>query len=86
METEQNSHSISLTDRRLLTMTGVSRVVRFEDSVVVAETGLGTLMIQGKGLKLQKLAPEGGNVAVEGTISALVYEEPRTGYFRRLFG
>ena len=86
METVQNSHSLSLTDRQELTMTGVSRVIRFDDGAVVAETELGTLVIQGQGLKLRRLSPEGGKVSVEGKIFAMVYEEPKAGWLRRLLG
>ena len=79
-------HRLSLNERRELTMTGVTEVVSFEDSAVVLRTGLGTLMVQGQGLQLKTLSLEGGQVAVDGTISALVYEEPRQGGWRRLFG
>jgi hypothetical protein len=48
---------------------------------------MGTLAIHGKELQLKNLSLEGGQVAVEGTIAALVYEEPRAaGGLRRLFG
>ena len=50
-------------------------------------TGLGTLLVQGQELQLKTLSLEGGQVAVEGSISALVYEEPRQGFsWRRLLG
>ena len=37
---------------------------------------------------LRQLTAEGGQVAVEGNVSSLVYEEPRQagGFFRRLLG
>ena len=68
-------------------MTGVAEVVSFDDSTVVLQTSLGTLIVQGQQLKLQTLSLEGGQVAVDGTVSALIYEEPRSGGWRqRLFG
>lgn len=79
-------HKLILDERNRLTMTGVSEVVRFEESVVVLKTALGTLVIQGRDLKLKTLSLDGGQVAVEGTVSALVYEEPRGGWAKRLFG
>ena len=49
--------------------------------------GLGVLMVHGQGLQLKELSVEGGQTCVEGTISALVYEEPRQGgWLRRLMG
>lgn len=79
-------HKLSLNERRELTMTGVTEVVSFEDSAVVLHTALGTLIVQGNDLKLKTLSLEGGQVAVDGSISALIYEEPRQGGWRRLFG
>ena len=51
-------------------------------------TGLGTLVVQGKDLQLKTLLPEGGQVSVQGEITAIIYEEPRqTGsLWRRLMG
>lgn len=88
MAEEHLPHKLSLNERRQLTMTGVTEVVSFEDSAVVLQTSLGTLIVQGRELQLKTLSLEGGQVAVDGTVSALVYEEPRTsgGWKRRLFG
>ncbi len=68
---------LSLEDRSRLAVTGVKQAVRFEEELVVLETGLGTLHIHGRELKLLDLSLEGGRAAVEGQISALIFEEPR---------
>ena len=80
-------HSLTLKDRKQLTMSGVSEVLSFDDSAVVLRTQLGILQIQGRELQLKNLSLEGGQVSVDGCISALVYEEPRqTGWLQRLLG
>jgi len=80
-------HKLCLNERRSLTMTGVTEVVSFDESAVILHTGLGTLVIQGSQLQLKTLSLEGGQVAVEGSISALAYEEPRQSFsWRRLLG
>jgi sporulation protein YabP len=86
MAENQLPHKLSLNERRELTMTGVTEVVSFEENAVVLRTSLGTLIVQGSGLQLKTLSLEGGQVAVDGTISALIYEEPRLGGWRRFFG
>ena len=88
MADERMPHRLCLNERRQLTMTGVTEVVSFDDTAVVLQTSLGTLIVQGKGLSLRQLTAEGGQVAVEGNVSSLVYEEPRQagGFFRRLLG
>lgn len=81
-------HKLTLNERKQLTVTGVTEVVSFDEAAVIARTELGTLVVQGKDLQLKTLMPEGGQVCVEGTVSALIYEEPRpTGsLWRRLLG
>ena len=81
-------HTLALADRKKLTMTGVAEVVSFDDTFVVLKTSLGTLVVQGTGLQLKQLAPDGGNVKVEGEICSLQYEPTRlrSGWAARLFG
>ena len=81
-------HSLTLWERKKLTMTGALEVVSFEETFVVLKTALGTLTVLGENLQLKQLNPEGGNVAVEGEISALQYEQARSGsgWLRRLLG
>lgn len=73
-------HKLTLNERKNLTMTGVTEVVSFDDTAVVLQTGLGTLEVQGQELKLKTLSIDGGQVAVDGHISALIYEEPRSSH------
>lgn len=84
----QLPHRLTLNERQQLSMTGVSEVVSFDDSAVVLRTELGMLVIQGKGLQLKTLSLEGGQVAVDGSVSSLHYEESRAGgsWLRRLMG
>lgn len=84
-DTAQMSHKLMLTERSHMTMTGVTEVVSFDENAVVLKTTLGLLTVHGQGLQLKNLSVEGGQVAVEGTVSAFVYEEPRGGGLRRLF-
>jgi sporulation protein YabP len=86
MAENQLPHKLSLEERSRLTMTGVTEVVSFQETSVVLHTSLGTLIIQGNDLKLKTLSLEGGQVAVDGHISAIIYEEPRSGGWRQLFG
>ena len=79
MSEDQFPHKLTLNERKSLTMTGVNEVVSFEETMVILKTALGLLTVQGQELKLKTLSLEGGQVAVDGHISALVYEEPREG-------
>ena len=83
---EHLPHKLQLSERNKLTMTGVTEVVSFEENAVVLPTVLGRLLVQGRDLKLKTLSLDGGQVAVDGEVSALIYEEPRLPGWRRLLG
>lgn len=87
---EQRSlpHRVSLNERKMLSVTGVTEVVSFDEEAVVMHTGLGTLVVQGRELKLKNLSPEGGQMEVSGSIDALSYQQLKQqgSWLRRLFG
>lgn len=85
MTDPQQPHKLQLSDRRKLTLGGVTEILSFDPAAVVLQTTLGILTVHGTELQLKQLSPEGGQVAVEGTISALIYEEPRPKGWRGLF-
>ena len=78
-------HQLTLNERSRLSVTGVSDVVRFDEDTVILRTTLGTLIVQGNQLQLKTL--DAGQVAVEGNISAMYYEEMKQkgGFMHRLF-
>ncbi len=79
-------HKITLSGRKNLTMSGVTEVINFDENTVTLKTSMGTLSVHGENLQLKNLSAEGGQVAVDGKISALLYEEPRAegGWLKRL--
>ena len=83
------SHSLSLNDRRRLTVSGVEDVESFDEETVTLVTCGGTLGVRGSGLKIEKLSLDGGELVVEGHIDSLDYAEStpgRRGWFGRLLG
>lgn len=84
----QFPHKLTLHERKTLTMTGVTEVVSFDETAVILHTALGTLVVQGRDLRLHTLSPEGGQVAISGNIGALHYQDPRPdgGWLRRMLG
>jgi len=80
-------HKLTLNDRKSLILNGSAEVISFDENAVILKTGLGVLTVQGQQLHLKTLSPENGQVAVDGHISALIYEEPRPagGLLQKLF-
>lgn len=83
----QLPHKLTLNERKALTMTGVTEVVSFDDTAVVLRTALGMLTVHGSGLQLKTLSLDGGQVAVDGTVDALVYQQTHAekNLWQRLF-
>ena len=87
MAENQMPHKLSLDERSRLTMTGVTEVLSFDESTVLMRTDLGILQIQGQNLKLKELSQQAGEMAVEGTVTALQYAQSgKGGWFGRLMG
>ena len=81
-------HELRLDNRSKLSVSGVSEVESFDESAIQLTTTRGPVLIRGSGLHLQMLSLDGGQVAVDGTVDSISYEDeaPAGGFFARLFG
>lgn len=81
-------HKLTMNERKELTVTGATEVVSFDESAVILKIGTDTLIVRGEDLHLKTLSLDAGQVAVDGHINALTYEEGRTpgGFWHRLMG
>lgn len=75
---------LTLEDRKKLTLTGATEVVRFAEDLVELNTALGSVVVEGSDMKLKCLSLEEGTLVITGTIRGFFYEEPqrRRGLFR----
>jgi len=73
----QNStkHTITLTDRTILSVTEVDEVVSFDDTIVTLSIGEKLLNVSGNNLTVTKLSLQDGEVVINGEIDAVVYFE-----------
>ncbi len=81
-------HVLSLSERRVLSMTGVQDVDSFDETVIIAYTEQGELTIRGNGLHINRLNIETGDLSLEGRIDSLTYTDVHTrgsGFFGKLF-
>ena len=69
----RQAHSLTLTDRKRLSLAGVEDVDCFNEQIVVLRTALGTLTVAGAGLNISRLSLEEGRVEIEGEVDALEY-------------
>ena len=66
-------HRLTIQDRKLAGITGVSDCVSFDENEVVLGTDMGLLTIRGKDLHVNRLTLEKGEVDLEGTVESFVY-------------
>lgn len=84
----ERGQCIAVQARSAAQLTGVSDVVRFEETIAVFDTTQGTLTVEGDGLRIVRLSLETGEVDLAGKVSGFYYDEPATqasGFLRRLF-
>lgn len=78
-------HSIVMDDRKKADISGVARVITFDESEVSLETDLGALILTGDKLHVTRLMLEEGRLTLEGRIDGVEYEQrgKKRGLFHR---
>ena len=71
----QQPHRLTLDSRSRLSITGVLEVESFDDTEILLTSTRGPMSIRGQGLHLQQLSIDGGQVLVDGSVDAIVYED-----------
>ena len=67
------SQEIKLIDRSNISLTGVNKIVSFDDEEFLMETIMGNLRLLGENLELLKLDTNDGNVKIKGKINSFTY-------------
>ena len=82
------AHRITMENRRVLLITGVSRIVSCDEGGALLQTPLGDLTVGGEEMQVSELSVRTGEVHISGKIAYLQYAENRQsagGFWRRLF-
>ena len=61
--------------RESLAAGGVVDVISFDEETIIAETELGMMIIRGGNLHVKRLNLENGELAIEGDINGITYED-----------
>ena len=85
---KETQHTITLTNRANLSVTGINDVDAFNEQEIVAVCDTGERVIKGELLHIEELSIETGLLTVSGKISSLSYSEKftQTSVLKRLFG
>lgn len=70
-----SSHKVVMTNRNMISLTGVNDVMSFDANEILLDTVQGMLLIRGEELHVNRLSLEKGEVDVDGKMDSLAYAE-----------
>jgi len=70
---EDKKSNLVLENRKKLTINGVIEVINFNENQILLNTDVGTMIIKGKELKMNKLDVQNGDVIITGKVDSFVY-------------
>ncbi len=84
------NHEVKITDRKTIYLTGIKKIVSFDNEEFLMESNMGVILLKGESLELNKLDTSDGNVKIKGKINSLSYVDGKTknkdeGLFTKLF-
>ena len=71
---KESKNNVVLENREKATVSGVSEVKKFDENEILLETSQGRLLITGKGMHVEKLSLEIGEIALSGTVDSFQYQ------------
>ncbi len=83
----QREHCLTMNGRHDLTLTGIERILAYDETGATLVTPLGNLTVGGQGLEVSELSVHTGQVHISGHIDSLQYTENREsggGFLARL--
>lgn len=79
-------HSLTLQERKKLSVTGVKRIIYYDESGAQLDTDQGRLTVGGQQLQVSELSVQTGQLEISGLVEQLQYSTapgPHTGLFGR---
>ena len=67
------NHGISINERKIVYITGVSKIESFDEEEFLLETNMGYLALKGSSLEIIKLDTKDGIISIKGSIDSFAY-------------
>ncbi|MBO8159764.1 sporulation protein YabP [Thermosyntropha sp.] len=67
-------HSMILTDRKCMELTGIKNVNTFDEEEIILDSSMGLIFITGKGMHITMLNLDEGKVEIEGEFESFQYK------------
>ena len=72
---DSTKHEIKVIDRGLIYLTGIEKIISFDNEEFLMESVMGVLMLKGENLEIVKLDTHDGVVSIKGVVNSVVYDE-----------
>ena len=69
------THVVKLNDRKNIIISGIKKIINFDDKEFNLEAIMGNIIIKGENLEIIKLDTIDGNVSIKGKINSFSYNE-----------
>ena len=69
------THVVKLNDRKNIIISGIKKIINFDDKEFNLESIMGNIIIKGENLEIIKLDTLDGNVSIKGKINSFSYNE-----------
>ncbi|MCX4248706.1 MAG: sporulation protein YabP [Bacilli bacterium] len=78
METQSMNHIVKMVDRKSIIISGIKRIINFDDKQFSLESNMGDIIIKGESLEMIKLDTIDGNVSIKGSIDSIIYSNVKS--------
>ena len=78
METQSMNHVVKVVDRKSIVISGIKRIINFDDKQFALESNMGDILIKGESLEMIKLDTIYGNVSIKGSIDSFTYSNVKS--------
>ena len=69
------THVVKLNDRKNIIISGIKKIINFDDKEFNLESIMGNIIIKGENLEIIKLDTIDGNVSIKGKINSFSYND-----------
>jgi len=69
------THVIKINDRKNIVISGIKKIISFDDREFLLESTMGNIIIKGSALEMIKLDTLDGNVSIKGKIDNFTYTD-----------
>ena len=69
------THVLIISDRKNIVISGIKKIISFDDKEFLLESSLGNIIIKGTDLEMIKLDTVDGNVSIKGKVDSFSYTD-----------